>query len=485
MSEDTHNSEPRLILLTGATGYVGGRLLSDLEERSEAVRCLARRPENLQPRVGPTTEVFQGDVMDIASLAAAMQGVHTAYYLVHAMGSEGDFETAEETGARNFASAALHAGVRRIVYVGGLAHGNDLSKHLRSRHRVGDILRDSGVLTIEFRASIVIGSGSASFDMVRSLVEKLPIMVTPSWVRIEAQPIAIEDLVAYLVAALEIEVDHSQVFEIGGAERVSYGEIMGEYARQRGLRRLMIPIPVLSPRLSSLWLGLVTPVHARIGRKLVEGLKNPTVVRDPAALDAFQIEPRGLGQAISRALIHEDRELAETRWSDALSSGGDRRPWGGMKFGSRIVDSHVRDVEVPCARSFAPIQRIGGQRGWYSADRLWRLRGWLDRLVGGVGLRRGRPDPEQVHVGDLLDFWRVEAFEPDRLLRLRAEMKMPGRAWLQFEVEPSGSGSRIRQTTLYDPAGLFGLLYWYLLYPVHAFVYSRMADGIAAAAANA
>ena len=477
--------ESRRVLLTGATGYVGGRLLRHLEGLGRQLRCLARRPEELVGRVGPGTEVVAGDVLNPSTLDQALEGVDTAYYLVHAMGSERDFEARDRQGARHFAAAARRAGVRRIVYLGGLAHGADLSPHLRSRIEVGHLLRESGVEVIELRASIVLGSGSLSFEMIRALVERLPVMITPRWVEVQAQPIAIEDLVAYLTEALDLDSEGSRVFEIGGAERVSYGDLMREYARQRGLRRRMLRVPVLTPRLSSLWLGLVTPVYARVGRKLVESIKHPTVVRDDAALRVFAVRPRGLRDAISAALRNEDRERAETRWQDALSSGGEPQSWAGRRFGGRIVDSRRITVAAPPQRVFEPVHRIGGDVGWYACDLLWRLRGAVDLLVGGVGVRRGRRDPDQLRIGDALDFWRVEHFVPGRLLRLRAEMKVPGRAWLEFEVHPHREGSTLRQTAVFDPLGLAGLAYWYALYPLHAVVFRRMLTGLARAAAEA
>jgi uncharacterized protein YbjT (DUF2867 family) len=467
--------------VTGATGYVGGRLWRRLEAEGRRVRCLAREPARLALRVTGGTEVVGGDVLDAESLGPALAGVDTAYYLIHSMGSGSDFEDQDRTAARNFAAAARRAGVRRIIYLGGLGHGEDLSPHLRSRHEVGDVLRESGVPVLELRASIVIGSESLSFEMIRSLVERLPVMIMPRWVQIEAQPIAVDDLLAYLVAALDVPLPESRVFEIGGADRVSYGDLMREYARQRGLRRAMIRVPVLTPWLSSLWLGLVTPLYARVGRKLIESIKHPTIVRDPSALTVFPIRPRGSREAIAGAIRAEDREIAHTRWYDAFSAGAVDRDWAGVHFGNRRVDSRERDVEVGTEEAFAPIRRIGGETGWYAYDWLWRLRGFLDLLVGGVGVRRGRSASEP-HVGDALDFWRVEAYQPGRLLRLSAEMKVPGRAWLEFEVVPREGGATIRQTALFDPAGLSGLAYWYALHPLHALVFSRMLRGIARAA---
>jgi hypothetical protein len=313
--------------------------------------------------------------------------------------------------------------------------------------------------------------------MVRALVEKLPVMITPRWVISRAQPLAIEDLIEYLVAALRIEMGDSRVYEIGGADQVSYQEIMKEYSRQRGLRRALIRVPVLSPGLSSLWLGLVTPIYARVGRELIDSVRNETVVTDPRALEDFAVQPRGVREAIERAIANEDREFAETRWSDALSSGR-RRRWGGSKYGTRIVDSRSASVSCRPRQAFRPIRRLGGGVGWYYADWLWRLRGFLDLLVGGVGSRRGRRHPEDLLPGETIDFWRVEAYEPDRLVRLGAEMRLPGRAWLQFEVSPDGEGSIITQTAIFDPRGMFGLLYWYTLYPLHQLVFRGMLRGI-------
>ncbi|NUO81714.1 SDR family oxidoreductase [candidate division KSB1 bacterium] len=467
------------ILLTGASGYVGGRLLRALEEAGQRVRCLARRPEFLRTRVRAATEVVQGDVLNAESLQSAMNGVEAAYYLVHSMGSTGTFEEEDRRAAENFGAAAHAAGVRRIIYLGGLGRDEELSPHLASRHEVGRILRASGVQTLELRASIIIGSGSLSFEMIRALVQKLPVMITPRWTNTLAQPIAIEDVIAYLVAALHVQYEGDGVFEIGGAERVSYLGIMQEYARQRGLKRFIIPLPVLTPRLSSLWLGLVTPVYARVGRKLIDSVRHETVVTNQRALQVFGIKPRGIRAAITRALNNEDREFAATRWSDALSSPGTLRSWGGVKFGTRIVDSRTVRVAGGAEAAMRPIQRLGGERGWYYGNWLWRLRGFIDLLFGGVGMRRGRRDPEWPAPGDTLDFWRVEAFERDRLLRLVAEMKLPGRAWLQFEVESAGNSATIRQTAIFDPSGIFGLLYWYALYPMHVLIFRGMLRNIA------
>jgi uncharacterized protein YbjT (DUF2867 family) len=472
-----------LILLTGATGYVGGRLLLLLQQEGLRVRCLTRRPEALEDRRTETTEIVAADVLEPPSLAGVFAGVGTAYYLVHSMGAEGNFEEQDRIAASNFAQAAAAAGVRRIVYLGGLGNPDHaLSKHLRSRQETGDALRAHHSQVIEFRASIVIGSGSLSFEMIRALVERLPVMICPRWVNVKAQPIAIEDLLAYLIAVLNLPTSGSQVYEIGGPDQVSYGQIMQEYARQRGLTRWMIPVPFLTPYLSSLWLGLVTPLYARVGRKLVESLRNPTLISNNLAATTFSLRPRSYRDAVARALINEDREFATTRWSDALSSAGERRSWGGSRFGSRLVDSRTVVVAVSPEQAFAPIRRIGGKTGWYYGNWLWSVRGFIDLLCGGVGIRRGRRDGENLHVGESLDFWRVETFERDSLLRLHAEMKVPGRAWLEFEVTPCPEGSTIRQTAIFDPLGLFGMLYWYGIYPLHQFVFAGMLRNIARAA---
>jgi uncharacterized protein YbjT (DUF2867 family) len=465
------------ILLTGATGYVGGRLLKKLESESYTLRCLARRPEYLKNKTTNITEVVQGNLLDKESLEKAMAGVEVAYYLVHSMGSSGVFEDEEKRSASNFASSAKKAGVKRIIYLGGLSHGEKLSAHLKSRQQVGVILRQSGIPVIEFQASIIIGSGSLSFEMIRSLVERLPIMATPRWVNVLAQPISIEDVVAYLFEALRIPIQESRVFEIGGPDKMSYMDLMKEYGRQRGLNRLIISVPVLTPGLSSLWLGLVTPLYARIGRKLIESIRHETTVHDDAAFLIFSVKPMPIRDAFKRALRNEDHEFAQTRWSDALSVAMSQN-WGGARFGNRLVDSRQKDVPVTCQEAFGVIKRIGGKNGWYFADWLWGLRGLLDLSVGGVGMRRGRKDPERVGMGDVIDCWRVERYEPDRSLVLFAEMKLPGRAWLDYEIKSITKGCRITQTAIFDPVGLLGLTYWYLAWPLHQVVFSGMLRAI-------
>jgi uncharacterized protein YbjT (DUF2867 family) len=395
------------------------------------------------------------------------------------MGDNEDFEQTDRRAAENFAKACSAQGVKRIIYLGGLGNPSDkLSKHLRSRQEIGNILRTSTASVLEFRASIIIGSGSLSFEMIRALVERLPVMICPKWVRVVAQPIAIEDVLNYLIEALKQPIGTSEIFEIGGPDQVSYGEIMQRYAKQRGLHRFMIPIPLLTPHLSSLWLGLVTPLYSRVGRKLVDSLKNPTTVSDQKFLERFNVRPRKVDEAIARALVNEDQQFAETRWSDAFSAGGEQKSWGGVRFGSRLVDSRTRNIPVSADQAFVAIRRIGGDNGWYYGNWLWKIRGFLDLLVGGVGVRRGRRHPEQVRIGDTVDFWRVEKFEENKLLRLAAEMKVPGRAWLEFEVTENDGISTVRQTAIFDPVGLFGIIYWYSLFPLHEFVFRGMLRNI-------
>jgi uncharacterized protein YbjT (DUF2867 family) len=469
------------ILVTGATGYVGGRLLRKLEESGRQVRCMARRPEALSGRTAQQTEIVRGDVLEPDSLHRALAGVTAAYYLVHSMAASGPFADADRRGAANFAAAARKSDVGRIIYLGGLGAEDDVSTHLQSRHEVGRILRESGVPTIEFRSSVVIGSGSVSFEIVRSVVDRSPVLLMPRWVVSRTQPIAIEDVLAYLLAALDLELKESRLFEIGGPDRIAYADLMREYARQAGLRRAVMRVPLVTPRVSGLWLSMVTPVYATIGRELIESLRNNTVVRDGSARQVFPVRPRGFRQAIERALANEDREFAETRWSDALSAYQGRN-WGGVTFGQRAVASRRTRVAASPEQTFAPIQRIGGTTGWYYANGFWQLRGLMDKVVGGVGLRRGRRDPVRLAVGDTLDFWRVEAFEQDRLLRLGAEMKAPGRIWLQFEVDGDRAGATLCQTAIFDPHGLAGLTYWYALYPIHHLIFEGMLRRIRQAA---
>jgi len=473
-SANQTKKDTQSILVTGATGYVGWQLVKALVYSPYYVRCMVRRPDELRRRVSDTTTVVQGDMLNRPSLDAALQGIHTAFYLIHSMACAGNFIEQDRNAAQNFAAAAKAAGVQRIIYLGGLGGDQELSPHLASRQEVGKILRDSGILTLEFRASIIIGSGSLSFEMIRTLVEKLPIMITPRWVQTLAQPIAIEDVIAYLVEAIKIPLPESQIFEIGGPDQVSYQRIMKEYARQRDLDRLMIPVPVLTPYLSSLWLGLVTPLYVQIGRTLIESIKNPTVVHDCKANTYFSIQPRSVNDAIRQALNAEDQECIHFRAGEKTSAVSTTVKQETYCQGSRIFDMYSIMVSDTPEQAFKPIRNIGGKVGWYYANWLWQFRGLIDNLLGGVGLRRSRRNPENIQSGDVVDCFCVEFYEPNRLLRLRAEMKLPGRAWLQFEVVPYTQDSIIYQTAIFDPHGLTGRLYWFSLFPIHRFLFKRM-----------
>jgi len=467
------------ILITGATGYIGGLLAPYLIAKGYAVRALVRDPRRLQGRSWlAKAELVQGDVLDADSLADAMQGVQVAYYLVHSMAAGSGFRQRDLAAAHNFAAAAKQAGVQRIIYLGGLGDPQTaLSPHLRSRQQTGEALRQSGLPVTEFRAGVIVGPGSLSFEMIRNLTERLPVMITPRWVYTHTQPIAIQNVLEYLSAALETPESSGEIIEIGGADIVTYAEMMSGYAKERGLRRFMLPVPVLSPRLSSHWVYLVTPIPAAIVQPLIEGLRNEIIVRDGAATRLFPaIRPVSYAQAVRAALEKLEASEVETTWNDALvTSRNDIPPVVLTTQEGMILEQRQRLVAAPPETVYRTFSSLGGRRGWLHWNWAWQLRGLLDRLVGGVGLRRGRRDPEDVRTGDAVDFWRAEAVEPGRLLRLRAEMKLPGEAWLQFQVKPQpGGGSLLQQTAFFAPKGLIGLAYWYGLYPLHQMLFSGM-----------
>jgi uncharacterized protein YbjT (DUF2867 family) len=473
-----------LLLLTGVTGYIGGRLVPQLIEAGYRIRVLVRDRNRLQGRAWLNqVDVVEGDVLDPASLPTAMSGVTAAYYLIHSMSSSVDFDQRDLQAALNFGNAARANDVKRIIYLGGLGDPNsDLSKHLRSRQETGQALKKSGVPVTEFRAAIVVGSGSISFEMIRYLTERVPVMVCPRWVFTRVQPIAINDVLDYLVTALETPDSAGRIIEIGGSEVLNYGDMMLGYAQARGLRRFLLPVPVLTPRLSSYWVHLVTPIPASIARPLIDGLRNEVVVRDSIARDLFpQLEPMDYPSAVSLALSELEARHIETSWSDALvNSQGDIVPVVLSIQEGMILERRQRIVATTPDMVFRLISRLGGQTGWLYLNWAWRLRGWMDRLVGGVGLRRGRRDPEAIRIGDAIDFWRVEAVDPDKRLLLRAEMKVPGRAWLQFEAYAhQGGQTRLVQTAFFAPKGLSGLAYWYLLYPIHRLIFAGMIRNLA------
>jgi len=474
----------RLVLVTGVTGYIGGRLVPQLIEAGYRVRVLVRDRNRLQGRAWfNQVEVVQADVLDAASLLSVMSGVTAAYYLIHSMSGSVDFDQRDLQAARNFGDAARTNGVERIIYLGGLGDPQtDLSKHLRSRQQTGQALTESGVPVTEFRAAIVVGSGSVSFEMIRYLTERVPVMICPQWVFTQVQPIAIRDVLDYLVAALKTPESAGRIIEIGGSEVITYGDMMLGYARARGLHRWLLSVPVLTPRLSSYWVHLVTPIPASIARPLIDGLRNEVIVREAVALDLFpHLKPKDYQSAVSLALADLEARHIETSWSDALvNSQGDIVPVVLSTQEGMIIERRQQIVPAPGTTVFKMISRLGGQTGWLFMNWAWVVRGWIDRLVGGVGLRRGRRDPEAIRIGDAIDFWRVEAVEPDRRLLLRAEMKLPGRAWLQFEVQPfEGGQTRLVQTAFFAPKGLSGLAYWYLLYPIHRMIFAGMIRNLA------
>lgn len=472
-----------LILVTGATGYVGGRLVPRLLEAGYRVRVLARDPSRLQGRPWiDQVEVVQGDVFDAETLLPAMLGVNAAYYMIHSMQKvnhgSGEFHKRDLTAARNFGQVAAAAQVRRIIYLGGLGDPEaDLSCHLRSRQETGEALRESGVPVTEFRAAVIVGSGSVSFEMIRNLTERIPAMICPKWVYTRVQPIAIRNVLDYLVAALQTPESAGRIIEIGGSDVLTYGEMMLGYAEVRGLKRWLAPVPVLTPRLSSYWVHWVTPISAEIARPLIEGLRNEVVVRDDTARRLFpDIRLLDYRTAVERALVRLDAGNIESAWSDALvTSQGDAPPVVFAIQDGMMLERRQQVIEAPLAAAYQTFTSLGGEHGWPSFNWAWWLRGIADRLVGGVGFRRGRRDPDELRAGDALDFWRVEAVEEDRLLRLRAEMKSPGRAWLQFEAKPLPEGKTLlMQTAFFAPKGLFGLLYWYALYPFHGLIFDSM-----------
>lgn len=482
--------------MTGATGYIGGRLAPRLVERGYRVRCLARSAAKLRARPWAATlqdsvEIVEGDAGDEARLESAMRGCAVAYYLVHSMDAAGpEYRQRDRALAESFGRAAAHAGVERIIYLGGLGEtGDGLSEHLSSRREVEAALRSANVPVTVLRAAMIIGSGSASFEILRYLVERLPIMITPRWVSTQSQPIAVRDVLHYLIAALETPATTGRTLDIGGREVRSYSEIMREMARALHLRRrLVIPVPVLTPRLSSLWIHLVTPLHASIARPLAEGLKNRVVCRDDEAARLMPHPPGAerltIRQAMDAALVKVQQGAVETAWSDAGVMPGDPS-WAG---GTEYVDRREAIAHAPPDAVWAAVCSLGGEHGYYAVDWLWRLRGIMDRLTGGPGLRRGRRSPGDLRLGDALDFWRVSSIEPPRLLILTAEMKLPGVATLTFEVEPApvgGPGTRLIMTARFRPRGLLGIAYWFSVLPLHGVVFKGMLRGLVRAAVRA
>ena len=492
-------ASPRTVLVAGATGYIGGRLVPALLEAGHRVRCLARTPAKLRDRPWhDDVEVVEGNVLEPDSLSDAFAGVDVVYYLVHSMDGEGDFRGRDRRAAENVRGAAEAAGVEQIVYLGGMGdEDDDLSEHLRSRHEVGRVLADGPVAVTELRAAVIIGSGSASFEMLRNLTEVLPVMVTPRWVTTRCQPIAVRDVLAYLVGVLGRPEAMDRVLEVGGPDVLTYEEMMQLYAEVAGLRpRVVVNVPLLTPGLSSRWVGLVTPLPVGLARPLVDSLVNEVVVTDDAIRAIVPREPLPMREAFRLALRRIQDVDVTTTWAGAdlpESVTGHPRTelhaeepapsdpaWSG---GTVLSDDQELDTTATPEAMFATLEGLGGRRGWYSPLLLWRVRGWLDALVGGIGMRRGRRHPDHLAVGEPVDFWRVELLERPSRLRLHAEMKLPGEAWLDFRVTPRPDGGcRLAQHARFAPRGLWGRVYWYVMLPFHGLIFPRMARAIVAAA---
>ena len=479
-------AHPELVLVTGATGYIGGRLAPRLVDAGYRVRCLVRDPARLQGRPWLNrVEIVTGDALDPASLLSAMRGVEAAYYLIHGIKGGRDNAERDLRAAHNFAAAAEAAGVGRLIYLGELADPHaHLSPYLRSRHETGQILRAGKVPTTEFQAGMVVGSGSALFEMIRYLTEREPLLICPAWFFSEAQPIAIRNVLDYLTAALQTPGSAGRVIEIGGGSRLTYADMLRAYARERGLRRRLVRTPVYAPRLSAYWVHMVTPIHWRVVLPLIEGLHARLVAHDDEARRLFpHIQPLDFDAALRAALGRLLSDKVQTSWSDALvNTAGDVTPYRFTQEAGLMLERRTMLVDLPPDLVYRSYTGLGGARGWFYMDWAWALRGWMDKVIGGVGLRRGRRHPDDIRAGESLDFWRVEALEPDRLMRLRAEMKVPGKAWLQFESRPQDGRTLLTETAYYEPHGFFGFLYWYAMWPFHAFLFDGLIRRLAARA---
>lgn len=468
------------MLVTGATGYIGGRLVPRLLAKGHRLRCVARNPNRLEGQPWPGVEIVRGDLEDPIDAMQALYDIDIAYYLVHSMAAGDAFRERDRQMALTFGEAAAQRGVRRIIYLGGLGDPATVrSKHLVSRQEVGRCLAAAGVPVTEFRAAVIVGSGSASFEIIRHLVERLPVIVAPTWINTRCQPIGVRSVIEYLMEALDHPTADG-IYEIGGTDILSYREMMRHYARVRGLRRVIISLPVPKPEFSSRWVDLFTPIPYSIAQPLIESLQTTVVVRDDRARTTFHVQPTGYDEAVRLAMIRLAQDTVETTWASSLSSLTKDQPEADElgSYEGMLLDRRRRRVKATPAQLFEAICTLGGDEGWPAGNALWQLRGIMDRMAGGVGMRRGRRHPRELRVGDPLDFWRVEALEEPHLLRLRAEMKLPGRAWLQFEVLPDAGGARVEQTAFFEPHGILGYLYWYSVLPLHRFVFPGLVGAL-------
>jgi uncharacterized protein YbjT (DUF2867 family) len=466
------------ILVLGATGYIGGKLVPRLLEQGHKVRCLVRDPKKISGKKWDGVEVIQGDVLRKETLSLAFKNVDLIFYLIHSMTTGGkDFDIQDRVAAMNVRAAAGETGVSRIVYLGGLGKKDEeQSPHLRSRHEVGDILRSGKALVTEFRAGVIVGSGSASFEMVHHLVNRLPLMICPRWLIIKTQPISITDVLTYLVESVKQPESVGKIIDIGGPEVLTYRQMMLTVAHELGLRRFLIQVPILTPRLSSYWVNLVTPIPAHLARILIESVRHETICENTDALKIFNFTPMKFEDAVREA-ISSIRSCGVGKIQENISVGTN---YMGIDPSHLFKDRRVSNVEVSCERIFDVVSSIGGNNGWYYANWLWKLRGIIDQQLGGVGLRRGRRHPRELAIGDTLDFWRVEDYLPNRRILLRAEMKVWGRAWLEFQTESINStNTKFTQTATYYPKGLMGIIYWFSIYPIHMMIFRGMSRAIA------
>jgi len=476
------------VLVTGATGYIGGRLIPELLRFGANIYVMTRDVKHVQGRSWlDQVTVIEADVLRPHTLPAALKSVDVAYYLIHSMMGGSDFHTRDSQAAHNFGMMAQMYGLQQIIYVGGLGdEEDDLSEHLRSRQKVGDILREYETAVTEFRAAAIVGSGSASFEMARYLTERLPVMLAPEWVYTRTQPISVREVLAYLTMAVKNEDAYGEVFEIGGADVMPYKDMMLQYAEIRGLRRYLLRVPYFTPFLSASWVHLMTPVPYSLAHPLIEGLRNQVVVRDGSNTRRVfpEVEPVPYRTAVRRALDALQADCVETTWTDSMAATWEEEePYTFIEEQGMMIERRKRIVDAPASAVYDAFTALGGDNGWLYLNWLWHLRGRIDRWVGGPGYRRGRRSSHSLRVGDVLDFWRVEALEPGKMMRLRAEMKTGGRAWLEYAVQETEDGrSKLLQTAYFAPEGLFGVLYWYALWVPHLFIFDGMIDKVVAEA---